>query len=344
MKRVLVVLPNWFGETLFATPFLQALKRGLPQTEILALALPQCEPILQHNPDVARFVPYYEQSGVFGLPLMLRSARQVRPLQADAAIILRKSFSRTLVTKWAGIPMRVGFSHSKVRRLLTHPVAGPPLAHKAASYLPLLTPFGVSAELAPYTCTLTDEEKAGARAWMQPPGLKPSQWVMLHPGANWLHKRWPAERFAALGDRLADAFGVSIAITGGPDDQQLAQAVATNMRQPSWVWAGRQSLRQLAACAQQAALFVSNDTGVLHLAAAVGGKVLGLYGPTSPALTGPLGPADRVHVVSRPDACPQVPCYSADEPLHLGMEALTVDQVFDAADQILSSAAGMSGP
>ena len=191
MKRVLVVLPNWFGEALFATPLLSALKQGLPKTEIIAMAWPQCEPVLRHHPAVDSFLPYEEVQGLFGLSALYRGVAQVRALAADAALILRKSFSRTLVLKLAGIPMRVGFAHPKVRGLLTHAVAGPAeRTHKADTYLPLLHPFGIVAQPQPYSYCITDDERKAAGAWMQPPGMKPQRWVIVHPGANWLHKRW----------------------------------------------------------------------------------------------------------------------------------------------------------
>ena len=111
------------------------------------------------------------------------------------------------------------------------------------------------------------------------------------------------------------------------------------MRHPAIVLAGQTTLRQLAACLEQAALVVSNDTGVLHLAAALRRPVLGLYGPTSPALTGPLGEPSRTTVLHDPTCCPEVPCYHSDHPPHQGMDSIGVEAASGAALHLLETCA-----
>ena len=161
--------------------------------------------------------------------------------------------------------------------------------------------------------------------------------MILHPGANWAHKRWAPDRFAALGDRLAAEQQARIVITGGPDDRALAESITARMRQSAVLLVGRTTLRQLGACLEQARLVVSNDTGVLHIAAALGRPVVALYGPTSPVLTGPLGHPQRTVVLHHPDCCPQIPCYQPDRPPHPGMDTITVHEVYDAATQLLEA-------
>ena len=127
-----------------------------------------------------------------------------------------------------------------------------------------------------------------------------------------------------------------IALTGGPDDVELASAVARRMRHPATVLAGQTTLRECAACLEQAQVVVSNDTGLLHVAAALGRPLVALYGPTSPHLTGPLGDPRRTAILHHPDCCPSVPCYQPDRPPHPGMNAITVDEVYEAARQMLA--------
>ena len=124
-------------------------------------------------------------------------------------------------------------------------------------------------------------------------------------------------------------------MTGGPDDAPAAKAIAAQMRRPAVLLAGRTTLRQLGGCLEQAGLVISNDTGVLHIAAALSRPVVALYGPTSPALTGPLGDPRRMIVLHHADCCPRIPCYQPDQPPHPGMNAITVDEVYDAARQLL---------
>ncbi len=338
VRRVLVVLPNWFGETLFATPFIHALRQGLPEADLMTLGLPQCRSMLLHNPDVHEILDYNERAGPAGWMEVWKTARRLKRFRFDAAVILRKSFSRTLALAIAGIPRRIGFDHPKTRWLLTDRVPGPQAAvHKAATYLALLSPFDFTAELSPYIYVVSDEERLKIRRWLVQEGLRlESPLVILHPGANWEHKRWRPERFAMLGDHLAETYGAQIGITGSLEDRELVLSVAQNMRTAARVWAGAMTLRQLGACLEQARLFVSNDTGVLHLAAAVGCRTVGVYGPTSPALTGPLGSEDRVSVVHGKKSCPKIPCYAPKWPPHPGMDAVDVEVVAKAISELFA--------
>ena len=343
MHRLLVVLPNWFGETLFATPFLRALRQQLPQAFIATLGWPKCKEVLLHNPHVNELIDYDEHGRhrtPWGTWCLVSALRQ---RTFDTAFILRKSLSRSLFLAAAGIPTQVGFANLKSGWLLAHRV--PPASspqHKASSYLPLLEAVGLSVLPGPYEYTVSEEERRDARQRLsaQQVDLNSRPLVVLHPGANWPHKRWSPERFAALADRLIETQRVHVMITGGPDDGQLAEALKSAMRQPATVLAGQTTLRQLGAYLEQAHLVVSNDTGVLHIAAALGRPIAALYGPTSPALTGPLGDPRRMVVLHHPDCCPEIPCYHPNHPPHPGMNTITVEEVYAAAVKLLARDAG----
>ncbi|MBI4341006.1 MAG: lipopolysaccharide heptosyltransferase II [Candidatus Omnitrophica bacterium] len=336
MNRVLVIVPNWFGEALFTTPFVRALRRQSPQAHIAALGWPQAHDVLLNNPHLNELIVYDERAAHRSLGGKWRLVGQLRRRAFDTAFILRKSLSRTLLMALAGIPARIGFDHPKSGWLLTRRVApSDALLHKAATYLPLLSAVGLRAEDGPYEYQVTEHERAQARLLLARQGVAADRpLVVLHPGANWPHKRWLPERFAALGTRLIETQRAQIVVTGGPDDAPLAQALQRQMRHPALRLDGQTTLRQLAACLEQAHLVVSNDTGVLHIAAALGRPVVALYGPTSPQLTGPLGDPSRIIVAHHPN-CPQVPCYSPEHPPHDGMASITVDEVYAASCQLL---------
>ena len=340
LNRVLVVLPNWFGETLFATPFLRALRRQRPAAWIATLGHPRCREVLLHNAHVDAQFDYDEEGAHRGPLGKWRLVRALSAHRADTAFILRRSLSRSLLLALAGIPARVGCANAKSGWLLTHRVLAPRgPRHKAATYLPLLEAVGLSADgAAALECdyTVSEEERRDARGLFDRLGVSDGRpMVVLHPGANWAHKRWAPNRFAALGDRLA-AEGSCIVITGGPDDRAVAESIRRTMRQPAAVLAGATSLRQLGACLAQARLVIANDTGVLHIAAALGRPLVALYGPTSPALTGPLGDPRRMVVLHHPACCPRVPCTRPGQPPHPGMDAITVEEAHAAASVLLA--------
>ena len=337
MIRILVVLPNWFGETLFTTPFLRALRAFYPSAWIATLGWPQCRAMLLRNPHVNELLDYDERGAHRSLVGKWRVIRLLRRQRFDRAFIMRRSLSRSLLVTLAGVPTRVGFANAKSGWLLTHPVtlvAG--RVHKALTYLPLLEALGVPASVGSYDYVVDDAERdAAARLLSQPSASHGRPLVIVHPGANWPHKRWSTDRFAALADRLIDEQHAHVVVTGGPDDVPLAESIRRKMRQTPTVLAGRTTLRELAACLERAQAMISNDTGVLHIAAALRRPLVALYGPTSPTLTGPLGDPQRMIVLHHPDCCPEIPCYHPDRPSHPGMDAISVDEAYAAMLKLL---------
>ena len=345
LDRVLVVLPNWYGETLFAKPFLRALRQQRPAAFLATLGWPQCREVLAHNPRVNAILDYDERDAHRTLAGKRRLLHELRAHAFDAVFILRRSLSRTMLMALAGIRVRVGFANLKSGWLLTRRVtpARQPL-HKASTYLPLLEAVGLCVEPGPYEYFVSDAERRDAKERLvQQRAVNGRPLVILHPGANWPHKRWATERFAALGDRFIERERVYVAITGGPGDVTLGEAIARRMRPGAIVLAGQTSLRQLAACLEQSRLIISNDTGVLHIAAALARPVVALYGPTSPQLTGPLGDPARTVILHHPECCPKIPCYRPDHPSHPGMDSITVDEVYDAARKLLGQATADRG-
>ena len=337
LERIVVVMPNWFGEVLFATPFLGALRAAYPQAFIAALGVPRSQEVLANNPHLDEFLLYDER----GLHRALWAKRilmtTLRSRRVETAFILRRSLERTMLLVLAGIRRRIGFDNLKSGWLLTERVQAPPAStHKASSYLWLLEPLGVVEHRTTYRYYPSEEERAQALVLLRKHGLPEGKpLIVLHPGANWSHKRWPADCFAQLADRLSRQHACSIVMTGSPDDRPLVQAIGERMAVPPCPLVGQTTLRQLAACLERADLVVSNDTGPLHIASALGRPVVALYGPTSPAITGPLGDPTRTRVIHHDDCCPTIPCFQPKHPRYPGMNAITVDEVYEAANHLL---------
>jgi len=336
MKRVLVVLPNWFGETLFATPFLRALREQKPELFLAVLGHPQTHEVLLGNPFVDVLLVLDEKGYHRSLIGKWRLIRQLREHKFDSVFILRKSLSRTFLMACAGIPTRIGFSNGKSGWLLNWCVKPPQgRMHKSRTYQPLLEAVGLAAARShTYDYTVTELERIQAADLLNQHRLQPG-FALLHIGANWFHKRWPLERFARLADELIEKQNLQVAITGGPNEAKDAEATQQSMRNPVVILAGKTSLRQLAACCEQAGVIVANDTGVLHIAAALKKPVVALFGPTDPAITGPLGVSSKTIVIHHPDSCPKIPCYEPNTPPHAGMARISVDEVYGAALKLL---------
>jgi len=253
-ERMLIVMPNWFGETLFATPFLRAVRHAAPHAFLGVLGVPRCQEVLAANPHLDQFV-LYDQNGVHrtvGGKWQL-SAR-LRQMRFGLAFILRPSLTRTLMLAVSGIPRRIGFANPKSGWLLTDrvPRLNSPM-HKAQTYFRLLHPLGLSeTPHAAYEYHVSDAERKQADVLLREVGRAGKLLLILHPGANWDHKRWAPERFAALADRLTADGSCSVVITGGPEDMGLAEAICRRMAHHPAVLVGHTTLRQIAACLERA--------------------------------------------------------------------------------------------
>jgi heptosyltransferase-1 len=148
--------------------------------------------------------------------------------------------------------------------------------------------------------------------------------VAVNPVARWITKLWPEKRFAELADRLVKEKNAVVIFTGSPDDRAVNDRIISMMSETAMNWAGETTLKELAALASLTDLFITTDTGPMHLAAAAGARVLALFGPTAPWRTGPHGPS---HVVVRTGiACS--PCFQRKCEIGVRcMEEITVDEV-----------------
>ena len=336
-NRILVIVPNWFGEVLFATPFLSNLRRAHPGSFIAVMGVPRASEILLENPSFDEFIIFDEEGVHKAAGERAKFIRKIRSLEFDTAFILRRSLSRTWITARAGIKRRIGFSNLKSGWLLTDRVKMPDETHKAWTYLRLLEVLGIEPEKTLYSFYPSALEREQSRELLLQNGISDgASFAIIHPGANWEHKRWPAEKFAQAADRLVSRYKFLIALTGAREDVELANQVASHMSNKPVILAGKTDIRLMAACIERSSLFISNDTGVSHIACALNRPVVALYGPTYPAFTGPLGDVSITAVIHHAACCPNIPCYEPDHPGYPGMDSISVDEVLAAAEKLLT--------
>ena len=156
--------------------------------------------------------------------------------------------------------------------------------------------------------------------------------MVLNPGGNWDLKRWPKENFARLGKRLIKEYQAKVIITGARADLNLAQDIAAQMEQQPLIFCGKTTLKQLAALMAKVSLVISNDSGPMHIAVSQKTKVIALFGPTSPQITGPYGRGNYT-VIHRDVGC-ATPCYQLDCSDNRCMKAITVDDVLQAVEKM----------
>jgi predicted lipopolysaccharide heptosyltransferase III len=296
--RILVVKLRYIGDVLLSTPVFRGLREAFPRATLTALVNAGTEEVLQHHPDVDEVLVVRRRADGVGAWLRswtepLRLVRRLRERRFDLALDLTDGDRAAFLTWASGARGRVGFNREgRFRGRAYHRVV--PLQqgrrHAVEGDLEALRVLGLRPRTVAPTLALPPEAEAAADALLAGKRVgRDRDLVLLHPGARWSFKAWPAERFAALGDWMAEALGARVLIAGGPGDAPVAEAIQRQMRSPGLLVAGETSVLQLGALLKRCRLFVGNDAGPMHIAAAVGTPVVALFGPTDPAEWGPWG-------------------------------------------------------
>lgn len=315
--RVLIVAPGWIGDTLLAQPLLARLHALDPGATIDALSQPWTAPVLARMPEIAQVIVAPFGHGQLMLRERWRQARSLRANHYERAIVLPNSFKSALIPWFAGIPSRVGFTGEARYGVLNvrHVLDEQALPLMADRYAKLAEPIAAPPHR-PLAATRLRVDEANSHAAMLRLGLDASRPIVAFcPGAEYgPAKRWPARHFAELGTKLISR-GAQVWLFGSAKDEPVASEIAGSMHQlvpGSCVnLAGKTDLASAIDLMSLARAVVSNDSGLMHVAAALGRPLVALYGSSSPLHTPPL--SDRAALLSLQLECS--PCYARNCPL-----------------------------
>lgn len=339
VERILVRAVNWVGDAVMTTPALGVLRERFPRAEITLLANPLVAQLFSPHEWVDRVITF-ERNGVHkGIAGRLRLAAHLRAQAFDAAIILPNSFESALIPWLAGIPVRLGKSSDGRSLLLTaryHQDSATPLAHEVEYYLGLLRHFGISGRAdKPFLSVTADEERA-AQKLLAGHGIGPEDFVLgINPGAAFgSAKRWYPERFADVARQLSQRTGARVIVFGGPGETDIAAQIEQQLGDTCLNLAGKTSVRALMALIGRCNLFVTNDSGPMHIAAAFGVPLVAIFGSTDHATTSPY--TEKAVIVRKDMEC--APCKLRECPSdHRCMQAVTADDVVNAALQLMKT-------
>ncbi|TKB74942.1 MAG: putative lipopolysaccharide heptosyltransferase III [Nitrospira sp.] len=335
MKNILIIKLRYIGDVLLATPTLRAIKAAWSDVRVTMMVNRGTEDVLSGNPDVDEIVVLDKGS----LVAQSRLIAGLRSRRFDTVIDLTDGDRSAFLSWISGAPVRIGFNaehrwRGKYYTQVVQPVPG--VQHRIDRDLEALKPVNIQAGSKDPQLRLTPEEMNSADQLLDQLAIQRSQpIVILQPGARYWFKAWPPERFAELADRLASDYGCQILIGGSRDEEALAQRIHEAAKSRPISMAGQATLKQFAAIAKCAALFVGNDSGAMHIAAAVGTPMVALFGPSNPAEWGPRG--NRAMVMYKGldcRACFHPTCERGE--LNC-MKQLSVQEVFAAAAQMLVS-------
>jgi len=342
VNNILVIKLRYIGDVLLATPVLRALRERFPGACLAMAVLRGTEDVLKGNPDLTE-VLVVERGGLAAQFRFLQSLRRKR---FDCVIDLTDGDRSAILSRFSGAPVRIGLNEEhRWRGLLYTTVvqSRPDVRHRLERNLETVRPLGIEPKAGPLVLRIPLEDEAEAARLLDnlageklSVGVKPL--VMLQPGARYWFKAWPAERFAELAGRLAARYGCRILVGGDAKERELAETIRGGVRTPVVLLAGRLTLLQYAAVLKRCALFVGNDNGPMHMAAALGIPVVALFGPSDPAEWGPRG--GRAEVLYKELDCRRCfhpTCTRGEESC---MKQISVDEVMDRIERQLPPPAG----
>ncbi|HTY45798.1 MAG TPA: lipopolysaccharide heptosyltransferase II [Patescibacteria group bacterium] len=337
-KRILIFNVNWLGDVLFSTATIRNVRYNFPDSYIACVIPSRCYPVLKGSPHLDEIIIFDEKDRHKGLLAKLKFVQLLKSKQFDTAFLLHRSFRRALICRLAGIKEKIGYYTRKRGFILDKniPPVDPHTMHRIDYYLHIIEKAGLRVEDR-YTEFFVGEEDAEAtQEFLQKNLIRPADVLVgINPGGNWMPKRWPKDYWAILADKIMSGLGAKVIITGGPADILLAEGIRDAMRRKPVIACGVFTIKQLGALCKRLDLFITADTGPLHIANSVGAKrIIALFGPTDPLVTGPY-PVANVAVIRKDVGC-KIPCYQVHCKDRHCMKAITPEEVYQAAKDILS--------
>jgi heptosyltransferase-2 len=335
ISRVCVRATNWLGDAVMSLPAIRAIRRVFPHAHIALVARPWVADLYARERSIDRIIPYTAQKG-------LRARREFASLlrreHFDAAILLQNAFDAALLMWLAGIPERIGYNRDARRLLLTQaipvPEPGEIPRHERFYYLELLRRAGMIegfGDIGPIRLEGLDEARAAGAAHLARLGISGTA-IGISPGAAYGNaKRWLPERFAAVAQNLAPG---AVLLFGSPGERPLCEIVAESLRRThidARNLAGETTLREFIDLSAACRLFLTNDSGAMHVSSALAVPTVAVFGATDDTTTGPTGPFARV--VREHAECS--PCLLRECPIdHRCMTAVTVERVTAVAQDL----------
>lgn len=331
MEKILLIRLSSLGDIVLTTPAIRAIRAHYPNAYIAMLVAKQSADVLRQNPHLNEIIQFNRSAKDKDTGEMLRILRILRQRKFALTFDFQRKLRTELLMYLSGAAERVG---KGVFCTLRVPEQGD--KHATEHYFDLLHAAGIPAEDHKLEMFLSNTERADACYTFEEKGITEIQLkVGLFPGAGWKLREWMPERFAAIGDRLVEHYDAQVIIFGGPKEGELVHNVKNQMRHPAITFAGKLQIRQLAACIEKCDLFLTNDTGPMHLAAAIGTPTVALFGPGNHNRFQPIGDA---HMIIRHDV-PCSPCKQFTDRCkdNICMKGITTDEVWNAICRTIDS-------
>jgi heptosyltransferase-2 len=354
IRNLLIRGTNWVGDSILSLPALKRARQVFPKAHISLLVLPWVSGIYDECTAVDEVMTYDRAAAHRGFRGRIKLVRWLRERHFDAAILFQNAFEGAFLAALAGIPIRAGYDRDGRGWLLSHRVPVDERVsrlHQTYYYLDLMdqllqcervalsaAALRGSTAAAPgrpdISLQVSHSRKQLAKALMQARGVDfRTKVVGVNPGASYgSAKRWLSDRYASLLDKLIEHEAAAVVIFGAANEIAIAQSIQSTMRHTPVMLSGRTQLSELIAMIACCSLFITNDSGPMHLAAALRVPTLAIFGPTDAIATGPMSPS--AVVVNKNVECS--PCLLRECPIdHRCMTQISVEDVYNQATRML---------
>ena len=337
VNRILVRGVNWVGDTILTYPTVQKLKTLFPHSHLAILIPSHLTDLWKTFPYVDEIIHFQKKGGIGSIWEDINLSQSLMERKFDLALILPRSFRSAFHIYLARIPIRIGYKAEGRSLFLTHRIPRTKDAlriHRVHYYKRLLEPLGKMEGYPSPKIFLREEDRGWAEQALGDLSLLDGNPIIgMNPGATYgLAKCWYPERFGELGKRIFNKWKATVLLFGKEEERPIVKEILKHLKKGGIDLTGKTNLLQLAALLERCQLLVTNDTGTMHVATAVGTSVVALFGSTDPSTTGPWGEG---HVVIRKDV-PCSPCLKRICPTdHRCMKLIAVDEVEEAVDKKL---------
>jgi len=338
VKNILIRGTNWIGDVVMTLPAFAAVRKTYPQAKITVLVKPWVAALFDLCPDVDDVIIYQSPGPHEGIRGKLKLAGELREQHFDMAVLLQNAIEAALIARWARIPIRIGYNSDVRGWFLTHSVQRTKTirqVHQIDYYVEMLKAAGFQSAGRAVHLPLNEEYGALGDKLMGAFGLANGKTLCgLAPGAAYgPAKKWYPERYAAVADRLAASHHVQVLMMGSEGDRASLDDVQSFAKNRLVNLAGKTNLKEAIALIARCRLFISNDSGLMHVAGALGIPTVAIFGSTNPTATSPVG--EKSVVLYKGVPCS--PCLKKVCPTDFAcMDRIGVDEVYETARRLLA--------
>lgn len=340
-KKILIVRMDKIGDLVLSTPVIKAVRDAYPDSHITLLVRPYARQIVEGNPYLNEVMTYDKATDGKGLLKDILFAMKLRKKKFELALVLHPKNRTHIMVFLAGIPERIGYN-KKLGWLLTKKIPHIKqygLKHEIDYTLDLVRYIGIDPKNRALYVPINKISEQKIKGIFAKNGiLENNKVITIHPGSSCPSKRWNFKHFAKVADRLAESRSAKIVIIAGPSDKVLGDRMSGSMKAPHLNLSGKTTVADLASILKRSALFISNDSGPVHIACATGTPTISIFGRNdrglSPERWKPIGEHDlALHKDIGCEICLSHNCKKG----FACLEAITEDEVVSAAKRMLSA-------